>query len=170
MDAPPPILPREIEYEWSRDLSRTAARRYFSRRFRRPLIVSSIISAVCIGCLIFDPRNDMAGACWLSLISCLVLILLFIRVYFGTTRTFEELPDKRIRVRVEPESITWETSESVSTLKWSAIKRIWRFPDMLLIFRYKTAQTYSVLPVAPLGIEVSRTIEDKVRQHGGQVT
>ena len=169
MDTPPVILPREIRYEWSRDLSRTAAHRYFSRRFRRSLIVFAIISAVCIAGLIFDPRKDMAGAYWLPLIICLVLVLLFVRVYFKTTRTFEELPDKRITVRVEPESITWETSESVSTMKWSAIKRIWKFPDVLLIFRYKTAQVYSALPVSELGAEVSRIIEDKVRQHGGQV-
>jgi len=170
MGTPPTILPRVITYEWSRDLSRAAARRYFSRRFRRPLIVFSIIGAVCIGGLIFDPRKDMAGAYWLPLIICLIPVLVFVRVYFKMTRAFEELSDKRVTVRVEPESITFETSESVSTMKWSAIKRLWRFPDVLLIFRYKTADlTFSALPVAQLGAEVGRAIEDKVRQHGGQV-
>jgi YcxB-like protein len=169
MDTPPTILPREIKFEWSRDLSQAAARRYFSRRFRRPLIVFSLISAVCVGGLIFDPRKDMAGAYLLPLMICLIPVFLLILVYFKTTRHFEESPDKRITVRVEPESITWESSESVSTMKWSAIKRLWMFPDVLLIFTYKKAQVYSALPVAELGVEVSKTIEDKVRQYGGQV-
>lgn len=171
MDTPPAILPRTITYEWSRDVSRAAARRYFSRRHRRPLIVFSAIGVVCIGGLIFDPHEDMAGAYWLPLIICLVLGLLFVPVYFMMTRTFEELPDKRITVRIEWESITFETSEAVSTMKWSAVKRLWRFPDVLLMFRYKNKDTgFSPLPVAQLGAELSRIIEEKVREHGGHVS
>jgi len=85
------------------------------------------------------------------------------------TKSFEELPDNRIRVRIEPESITFETNESISTMKWSAIKQLWKFPDVLLLSRYKSEMTCLVLPVAELGAEVSKAIEDKVRQHGGRV-
>lgn len=169
MDIPPTIFPREIEYEWSRDLSRRAARRYFSRRFSGTLIILSILIAVCIFGIIFDPTKGIFGFYRTVLIISFVLILLFIRVYLKMTRTFEEVQNNRIKVRIELDSITWETSESVSTMKWSAIKRIWRFPDVLLLFRYKTTEIYFVLPVARLGVTIGRAIEDKVKQHGGQV-
>jgi hypothetical protein len=171
MDFPPIILPRTITYEWSRNLTKAAGRRYFSRRHRRPMIVFCIIGAVCIGGLVFDPRADMAGAYWVPLILCLALILLYVLAYYRITRTFEEVPDNRITVRVEPESITFETSEFVSTMKWSAIKRLWKFPDVLLICLHKNRKTgFTPLPVASLGAELCRLIEEKVREHGGQVS
>jgi hypothetical protein len=171
MEIPPIILPRTITYEWSRNLARTAGRRYFSRRFRNPMILSFIIGAVCTGGFIFDPREDMAGAYWFPLIPCLALILLYVLAYYRMTRNFEELPDNRITVRVEPESITFETSETISTMKWSAVKKLWKFPDLLLIYRYKKQNAVGVvLPVAPLGAELCRFIEEKIREHGGQVS
>lgn len=86
-------------------------------------------------------------------------------------RTFEEVSDNRITVRVEPESITFESIEMVSTLKWSAIKRLWKFPEVLLIGCHKNTKTgFSPLPVAPLGAELCRFIEEKVREHGGKVS
>ena len=171
LEIPPIILPRTITFKWSRKLARTAGRRYFSRRYRGHMIVLSIISAFCIGGLIFDPREEMAGAYWLPLILCLALILLYVLAYYTRPRTFEESPDNRVTVRVEQESITFETIELVSTLKWSAIKRLWKFPDVLLIGFHKNMRTgISPLPVAPLGAELCRFIEEKVREHGGQVS
>jgi hypothetical protein len=53
-------------------------------------------------------------------------------------------------------------------MKWSRIKKLWSFPDVLLLFTY-TQQTYSMLPTGPLGEDGKRFIEEKVREHGGKV-
>ena len=78
------------------------------------------------------------------------------------------MPDRKVTVRIEPESITFQTSEQTTTMKWSRIKKLWRYPDVLLLFTYDQ-QTYSMLPAAPLGEDWRRFIEEKVREHGGQV-
>ncbi len=75
------------------------------------------------------------------------------------------MPDHRVTVRVEPESITFQTSERSTTLKWSAIKTLWSYPDVLLFFTYDR-QTYTAVPVAALGEDLRRFIEEKVREHG----
>ncbi len=171
MDETTTILPREINYEWSRELSRAAARRYFSRRFRQPLIVLSVFCALFIVALIFEPHSNPAAS-FMPLFGfafCLSPVLLLVRVYFSMTKSFDELPDNRIRVRIESESITFETCESISTMKWRAIKQLWKFSDVWLLSRYKTKTTCFVLPVTQLDEAISKAIEEKVKQHGGRV-
>jgi hypothetical protein len=103
------------------------------------------------------------------MIICLMSALILAGIYFKIVRTFAELPSKSFTIRVEQESMTFQTNESVTTVKWSGIKRIWKFPDFWFIFRNTTGLVCSALPVAPLGTEVSKTIEAKVRQHGGLI-
>ena len=76
--------------------------------------------------------------------------------------------DRHVTVRIEPESITLRTSEHVSTMKWSLIKQVWSFPDVLLLFTYGRAN-YVGIPVAAIGPESKRYVEDRIRQHGGKV-
>jgi hypothetical protein len=169
METPPVILPREITYEWSRELSKASMRRFLWRQHRAFLIIFSIFAAASIGCLAFDHRKELAGKYWGSLAISLVPVLLFVKAYFGTAKIFENLPDNHVTVRIEPEGITFKTSESVSIWKWSAIKRLWKFSDVWLVFRYKQSMSYSVLPTAELGADLTKFIEDKVKQHGGLV-
>jgi hypothetical protein len=48
---------------------------------------------------------------------------------------------------------------------------MWRFPDMIFLFwDKKTSLDHAVaLPTASLGGDLSRFIEDRVREHGGVV-
>jgi hypothetical protein len=167
MDIPPTILPRKITFELSRDLSRVASRRYYSRKFLKPLGISCIGVALCILSLIYS-GSEGAGVTWLLLGFFAFAILVFTRAYFTTLTGLEE-SRQRVTVLIEADGITWESSESVTTWKWSAVKRLWRFREVLLLFRYRKAWGCVVLPVAELGQEVSKAIEDKVRQNGGQV-
>jgi len=77
----------------------------------------------------------------------------------------------RFTVRIEPESITVKSEKTDSTIKWAAIKTMWRFPEMIFLFwDKKNRLDHSfALPVASLGEEASRYIEDRVRKHGGRV-
>jgi hypothetical protein len=77
----------------------------------------------------------------------------------------------RVSVRIEPESITVKSEKGDSTVKWSAIKTVWRFPDVMLLFwdKKNRLECSFAVPVASLGEEVSRYIEDRVREHGGKV-
>jgi hypothetical protein len=77
----------------------------------------------------------------------------------------------RFTVRVESESITVTSEKGSSTLKWSAVKTVRKFPDVVLLFwdKKNSLDRAIALPAASLGEEVSRFIEDRVKEHGGQV-
>jgi len=165
MEQPPISLPREISYEWSPDLVKLGTRRFIMRQAGRRMIVFLIL----IGLLIAALALMGATFWWLLAIAAVIPPCLWLVYYLRVTRTRYEMPDPRVTVRIDQESITFQTSETSSTMKWSGIKRLWSFPDVLLVFTY-TKQTYSALPVEPLGDELKRYIENKVRENGGEVT
>lgn len=142
-----------------------------------PLIMFSVFAAAIIVWLFFVHRKDIMDSADMVVLEgicvflgfCLYLVLFIVRVYFRLTRTFEELPDNRITIRFDAEGFTYKTSESVTTCKWSAIRKLLKFPDCLLLFFRKKGGDYLALPVPQLGAELSRAIEDKVRQYGGAV-
>ncbi len=165
MNTPPITLPREISYEWSPDLVKLGARRFIVRQVGRRMLVFMGFLAVLIALLALLGQPLW----WLLGIVALIPLLLWLVYYYRITHIRYEMPDRRVTVRVELDSITFETSEHRSTLKWSGIKKLWSFSDVLLLFTY-TKQTYSALPVAPLGEELRRYIESKVRENGGEVS
>ncbi len=164
MSTSPIALPREITYEWSPDLVKLGARRFIIRQAGRRLLVFLGIIAALVAALAFMGEASW----WLLAIIALIPPFLWLVYYYRVTRIRYEMPDRRVVVRVEPESITFQTSEHQSTLKWSGIKKLWIFPDVLLLFTY-TKQNYSALPTAPLGDELRRYIETKVKESGGEV-
>jgi hypothetical protein len=93
---------------------------------------------------------------------------LWLAYYRRIQKIREEMPDHRVTLRVEPESITFQTSERSTTLKWSAIKMLWSYPDVLFFFTYDK-QIYTAVPVAALGDELRGFIEEKVREQGKEV-
>jgi len=96
------------------------------------------------------------------------LVFLFSRQYLRTVKLAEERSDRQVTVRVEPESITFRTSEKESTLKWSQIGEAWSSPDVLMLFP-QGSRNYIALPVASLGDDLRQYIETNIRQSGGKV-
>jgi hypothetical protein len=81
----------------------------------------------------------------------------------------DTMTDRRVIVRVDPDTITFQTSRENSTVKWSSIRELWKFPDVLLLFTDDKRPTYSILPVEALSDDLRRFIQDRVRDHGGDV-
>src|SRR5436190_1969000 len=156
---------REISYEWTPQLVRMGTRCFISRYAGNSLIGFLIVWAIGIAGLVMGGGD---GFWWLITILPIVYALTWVRYYFRVTKISDEMPARHVTLRVEPESITFQTSEHTSTMKWSLIKKLWSFPDVLLVFTYDR-WNYSVIPVAPLGEELTRFIEAKVNEHGGKV-
>jgi hypothetical protein len=159
-----PSLPREVSYEWSPDLVKLGARRYIIRRTGRRMFLFLGVVAVLSAILAMRGENLW----WCPAILSVIPPLLWLVYYLQVTRIRYEMPDQRVKVRIESESITFETSEQNTTLKWSAIKQLWIFPDVMLVFTY-TKQNYTAIPVAPFGEESRRYLETKVRENGGEI-
>ena len=106
--------------------------------------------------------------CWFLIWLSIIYLLMWIRYYYSVTKIYKKMSDKRITVSVGADNITIRTSEHLSVMKWSLIKKVWSFPDVLLLFTYGH-WNYVVIPVVPLGEELKKYVEDRVREHGGKV-
>ena len=115
-------MQHEISYEWSEEFVRLSTRRFVFRYARRSFIFCVVLLALGVCGLILAGGD----AFWWLVIGLPVAYICFWRAYYDRIRKIRlEMPDHRITVRVEPESITFQTSDRSSTLKWSAIKALW---------------------------------------------
>ena len=166
VDPPTADSPRDVTYEWSRDLIRRSVWRFSSRRLGRAI-------AAVVLLLLLGIASAMAGfATWMPWLFISVAIgvgLVWLRYYLFVTKAYDEMRDRRITVRIEPDTITFRSSEMVSTIKWSLIKQAWSFPDVMLLFIYGRTN-YVTLPVAPIGEELRSYVVERIRTHGGKVT
>jgi hypothetical protein len=155
----------EITYEWTPELVRIGARRFVYRYAGRSLMGFLVVLFIGIAGVVITNGDDFW---WLITIIPIGYALIWVRYYLRVTKIADEMPERHVTVRVEAESITFQTSEHTSTMKWSLIKKLWSFPDVMLMFTYGH-WNYHLIPVAPLGEELRRFIEDKVKAHGGKV-
>lgn len=182
MNEPPVIVLQEITYEVPRDLPRSGWRRYFFRRFGEPLVVFSIIGGASVASLVLmipgaihnrnqDHNGGLTMVTLLGVLSgiCFMVGLLYLRLYFRGRRAILGSVAQRVTLRVLSDTFSMHTNDTVSTRKWSTVKRLWRYPDLLFFFRSKHDPPIAV-PSAQLRAEVIQAIEEKVRAYGGEVT
>ena len=163
MNNPPVKLPQEITFDWSPELVKTCARRFILRGSRRTQALLLLLLALGVFCIV---QGALGG--WILIGFCVWLVSLFVRRYLRTVRFAEQRSDRKVAVHVEPESITFHTSQKESELKWSEIREIWSLPDVLMLFPAGSSD-YIALPVAAIGEDVRQFIEGNVKQHGGKV-
>lgn len=172
MDTSSVTNPREITFEWSADFARAVRRRHFSRQIRRPCMVFLPIGIIgLLGVLLHTQRGQSGDGYWFLICISISPFALWAIHHLATSQMRCDVAVPRVTVRIEPESFTVKTEKSVSTIKWSAIKTIWKFPGVVLLFwdKKNSLDHAFAMPVAALGEEVCRFIEDRVREHGGVV-
>jgi hypothetical protein len=162
MNIPPVNISREITFEWSLDFAKAIRRRHFSRQIRRPCLAFLPIGIIgLLGVLLHSQRGESGGGYWFLICISILPFALWGIHHCSTSqmRCVGAVP--LFTVRVEPESITITSEKGSSTLKWSAVKTMWRFPDVVLLFwDAKNRLDHAIaLPTASLGEEVSRFIE-----------
>jgi hypothetical protein len=172
MDTQPAIISREITFDWTLDFARAIRRRHFSHQIRRPCLVFLPIGIIgLLGIWLHSQRGESGGGYWFLICLSILPFVLWGMHHWATNQIQPAGAVPRFTVRVEPESITVTSEKGSSTLKWSAVKTVWKFPDVVLLFwDKKNSLDHAIaLPTASLGEEVSKFIEDRVKEHGGQV-
>lgn len=159
-------MQREVTYVWSSDFVKISTRRFYARYARRSVVFCLVLMAVGIGALILGWGT---GFCWLVIGAPVFFFYVWRAYYERALKICKEMPDRHVTLRVEPESITFQTSDRTTILKWSAIKEVWSYPDVLFLFTYGR-HSYTAVPTAPLGDDLKKFIEDKVREYGRPVT
>ncbi|MDW7980646.1 MAG: YcxB family protein [Verrucomicrobiales bacterium] len=155
----------EISYEWSPELVRRGTRRFIWRYAGARLVAVGLVTA---GVALLLAAGYAGAVWWFIIILSLIYFAVWVAYYRTATNICREMPDRKVTVRIAPETITFETSDQTTTMKWSRIKKIWRFRDVVLLFTYDP-HFYLILPSSALGEDGLRFIAEKVKAHGGQV-
>ncbi len=172
MDTSPVISPREFTFEWSLDFARAIKRRHFSHQIRRPCMVLFPIGIIgFLGVLLHSQRGQPSGGYWFLICISILPFVLWGVHHLSTSQMRCDGVVPHVSVRIEPESITVASAKGDSTIMWSAIKTMWKFPDVVLLFwdKKNSLDHAFAVPVALLGKETETFIENKVREYGGQV-
>ena len=116
-----------------------------------------------IFCLV---KGMVAG--WIFIGLSVWLAFLFLLQYLKMVTPAVARSDRQVTVRVEPESITFRTSQKESKFNWPQIKEVWSSPDVLMLFP-QGSRSYIAVPVASLGDDLRQYIETNIQQSGGKV-
>jgi hypothetical protein len=170
MEKPPVILPREITFKWTRDFMKRRAWCYVScSSYRLFFGICLGVAVLGIAGLLFDSRPEMHIVCDICLFFPILPFVIYARRYLLMLRIRHADLNRQVVARIETESLSIDAGETVITLRWQAIKRLWKFPDLFLLFTDAKQPAFVTLPISELADETKEFIENKVREHGGQV-
>jgi hypothetical protein len=120
---------------------------------------------VCVGLLWTVAPHD-----WLTialLTSAVLIQVLGVGAYFGYRHRvlayLARLDDGVVEYRFDEEGLGWSSNLGASTLKWATFERLWKFPDVWLLFISK--QQYIVLPVDQLPSDALDLVDSRVAGH-----
>lgn len=168
MDTPPPILPREITYEWTPEIAKAAARRIVfgnSNAITTALVL--IVLSGFLGYLVTG--GNMIGVRGFLICSSIFYLIILVSSRLRTQRTQNELPDGLRTLTIAEEGLTIRSSGLTITAKWQRFKEVRNFPDFVLLY-LRDSPICVAAPAAHLGEDLRRVIENKVRLQGGKVT
>lgn len=134
----------------------------------RRLIGDGLVAAVFAYFFVTGDRSWMIGALGTS-----IVILLGVRLasYFILLKRalarLDQMNLKAATVTIGEDGISVKSDLGSSELPWRLIARVWRFPELWLIF--PTGSHYFTLPAAALDEEAQAFIIGKVSEHGGHI-
>lgn len=166
------ISPREITFELSAGLGRAIRRRHFSRQNRKSCLVLLPIGIIgLLGVMRHLQRGESGGSYWFLICISILPFATWAAHQWATSQIRLVGAAPRYTVRIEPGSFVITSTQGSATLKWSQITAMWKFPDIIFIFWDKKTDLHHAiaLPTASLGKDLSRFIEDRVREHHGRV-
>ncbi len=81
---------------------------------------------------------------------------------------FEQMESQEAEWSFSDDFFSVKSDIGNAEFKWLAIKKLWKFNDVWLIFYAN--QSYSTLPVNDMSEEIMIFIQNKIISHGGKVT
>jgi hypothetical protein len=155
----------EVAVEYSDTLISATTRRLLLRSFgwkRLVLVVAIVLADLYL--LSFGNHDWVFGVA----ITCLIILIVvlptrYIMAYYRSMSVFQEPSLRTATFTFTEEGLSVKTGLGISTLNWSAIKKIRRFPEAWLFFL--TDRQYFILPIQQVNETTQQFILDKVGGH-----
>ena len=160
----------EFEVQYSEALIKKTTQRYTLRLVGRGGFITLGAILVCLLYLIaIGDRSwrigSMATIAGFALVMLPSLYVAFLR---RSLATFRAMDRPTAIFRLTDDTLYSKTTLGSSDIRWEAIEKVWKFPEVWLIF-YSRGQ-YITLPTTALDAEACRFILEKVQRCGAQVS
>ena len=130
---PPVLLPREVTYKLTRDFMKQRARRYLTKAHnhsRAVTILLLVIFLIGVAGFALDHRAETHGLYWLAILAPALRFLFTGFEYWVLSRISQTQLNLQVVARIEAESLSIKTGDITTTIRWEAIKRLWKFSDL----------------------------------------
>lgn len=143
----------------------------FWRKSFGPIFFITLI-AVSFGLAVLVQRGDrswLVGALATSLALVIAFLIgIYVVHYRNSLNKFHRMGRPQATFLVEDASFTLTSGIGSSTMEWSIVKEVWRFPSFWLLL-FSKAQ-FVTLPLADMSREMQEFTLQKIRSAGGKVT
>src|SRR6266508_5520735 len=147
-----------ITFNLSEDLAKRAVRHFWLRQFG--LQGFAIYGLCTILLLYFIVTDNINWFAWVFAIVVVGACILYPATYiFHLKRVKQELrafSSPTIVWNISADGLISRSALGSSSVKWEAMKRLWCFPDMWLIFFSKYGEQFAILPTAALDEETAQ--------------
>lgn len=159
----------EVSYEASDDLVKYCTTRYFLKRSAKRDLLGVTLIGIGVGLSWHNGFNEWYEVALATggAVAVLMLTGAWLVYRHRMLSGIRECKDRTIRLRFEPESLFAESELGQSQLKWSAVKKIWRFDRAWLVFFSNTS--YLMIPTAALNTDAAAYLVDRVKENGARV-
>ena len=162
-------MSHEANLHYDRALIKSAVLAFWKRSIGIGFSIALLVVAIRLTFLLI--RGDKS---WVvgALATCLMFSLAFAAAlyfvhYRNALNKLRDMGAPQAHFLAEESSFTVTSGMGSSTLRWSAITEVWRFPAFWLLF-FSKAQ-FVTLPLAALNPEMKTFILERVRAAGGTI-
>lgn len=146
-----------------------AAKKYWLRKYSIDAVLSiHVLGAVSYLFFVEGYQNWAVG--FLLAIALIYTITVYAGFFVWRGRSlsiFRAMGGSLARWSFTDDAFICESGAGKAELKWTTIKKLWRYSDVWLLFY--ASGTYSTLPVETLSGEAKNFIEQKIREAGGHI-
>jgi hypothetical protein len=162
-------MSHEITLRYDESLLRRAVLRYWWRQIGVGYILSLVVLAVGLVMLIADGNTSWLVGVMVTFLGfgVIAMITLYVVPYRNALRKLKSMDKPEATLILSELSFTISSGIGSSTVPWSTISEVWRFPDFWLLFFSKSS--FSTMPLADFSTEAKAFFLERVQAAGGKV-
>jgi hypothetical protein len=162
-------MSHEVTLHYDESLLRHAVLRYWWRQIGVGYILALVVLAVGLVALIANGNTSWLVGLMVTFLGfgVIAMITLYVVTYRNALRKLKSMDKPEATLILSESSFTISSGIGSSTVPWSTISEVWRFPDFWLLFFSRS--NFSTMPLADFSAEAMAFFIKHVRASGGKV-
>jgi hypothetical protein len=155
--------------KYDRALIESATKSFWFRYCGKDVIICILMLSVA-GFIWFGMKSHSwitATFLSLSIVFLFILIAIYIVYKKRALKTFEQMGSESVEWCFDDISFSVKSDIGSAEFKWVAIKKLWKFKDVWLMFYANSA--YSTLPIKDMPEDIKTYIQKNITAHGGKI-